>query len=706
MKKSNYFILLPLLFFMGLSSLFFYTKESNKILVEKSISFMLLNEYKSINDFEGAIFELLKESNIDSFSIYDEKENIFFHVDNNPSYLFSVSERKNFHSYIKIKSDKLLINGYQISFNDDIYITISAIFILSFFTFFIIFNKKIKNYEKKFISPLLNIRNINQLLSLNNKNKIINTVKDRFIEIYFENEKNLLWEISERDIELDSLKKQNFMLIKKNKIERKHEKVYRKELGNIIKSLEMLSLNFSEKISNEKDKRILSAVKRQINDIGSIVEIDKILRTNEKVHKTSRLNMMDEINQIIFDTHDYASRKKIKVDYYINNSICREIHGYGEIISFIFGFLLKEIINISSKNSEIRIRTIYDEDKTESYISFEINVIGNRSEIRESENLELVNYVSEKFNDSFSLSTIKNRYDNSFSSEIKYKTKCLMSLFEKKEKRLFSNFKIGVYSKNISTYSRISSQLIYSGIILSEISGIKDIENFDLIFIESFSLDKKEHQFIKNLGVKICSIEREVDPVILKAKKFNCDIFDAISYASRTNDYIEIIKSLDDRKKKTLPSKVQELLSSSISSSKKEGVFVNVSDKHLKYTIETILKSTSIYDVVDDELISQNDSLEGIYEVLHEKEVTSILMDEIGYLGLIKKYGKEVSDNIKSSFFIIGIDSSININYYDYKVSSKNKYMIDEIIFAIESKNAIVISEPNVLNINFNGKKN
>lgn len=706
MKKSNYFILLPLLFFMGLSSLFFYTKESNKILVEKSISFMLLNEYKSINDFEGAIFELLKESNIDSFSIYDEKENIFFHVNNNPSYLFSVSERKNFHSYIKIKSDRLLINGYQISFNNDIYITMSAIFIVSFFTFFIIFNKKIKNYEKKFISPLLNIRNINQLLSLNNKNKIIKTVKDKFIEIYFENEKNLLWEISERDIELDSLKKQNLMLIKKNKIERKHEKVYRKELGNIIKSLEMLSLNFSEKISNEKDKRILSAVKRQINDIGSIVEIDKILRTNEKVHKTSRLNMMDEINQIIFDTHDYASRKKIKVDYYINNSICREIHGYGEIISFIFGFLLKEIINLSSKNSEIRIRTIYDEDKTESYISFEINVIGNRSEIRESENLELVNYVSEKFNDSFSLSTIKNRYDNSFSSEIKYKTKCLMSLFEKKEKRLFSNFKIGVYSKNISTYSRISSQLIYSGIILSEISGIKDIENFDLIFIESFSLDKKEHQFIKNLGVKICSIEREIDPVILKAKKFKCDIFDAISYASRTNDYIEIIKSLDERKKKTLPLKVQELLSSSTSSSKREGVFVNVSDKHLKYTIETILKSTSIYDVVDDELISQNDSLEGIYEVLHEKEVTSILMDEIGYLGLIKKYGKEVSDNLKSSFFIIGIDSSININYYDYKVSSKNKYMIDEIIFAIESKNAIVISEPNVLNINFNGKKN
>lgn len=720
-----------LLFSIGLISLissYYLNVESMKKSDKFIYSFLSSSSdgkiYGSLEEYLSLQINNLSFLSVSNIVAFDENGENLLSGKKNKSYTFIRSNEINYsssHLLINIKNSDMPIRISKIkySMSDSGWVYYLASFLINvLLVVFLLVYKKRHNatehtyIEDKFLDNLASVSTISEFCNLNYSE--LRKIQDKVMQIYFDNDKRLSWKIETLEAELSLLESQRNSGSFLSESEEESIKKSRAELVKSIYTLTVLCERLSEVGLDKKDRVLIDAIKSSAKNCNSVMSISEILKSENSTHQSTNLNVINEINYIISSCHELSLKKDISLNYYPNENLCNEKHGYGKSISFILDFLLKEMIYLTSNNSSIDIRTIMTEKNDLDHIQFKFSVIGGNNEIVNNKKLRfgLIKSISEKYGDYFSISSIKNDFDGTFDTEIIYETKCHMSLFKSKVIEIDKDASIAVYDKDINNSKRISSQIRSLGYKVDEINSLKDIKHYSLIFISDYSIDKKDHLYLSGRGIDICSIEREISDDLMKIKKNSLGISFVLSYCSSLIDYKEVIEDSRANKKNDfssyvsdigiekniLPDAIRELLGTT---RKLDKITILSNDFSFKSSLSAILESSDIFEFIDLSI----DSVSKI-DLLKENSVDIIIIEDDFLIEGSKLDVNNFKEKLNYNCFVIGLceDSSSEDDIYDNTVYKKSNNLINEITFIAETRTAGIKNGGNVVNINFTRK--
>jgi hypothetical protein len=725
MRFIFFFLILAISLGLSYSLETSYSEEKNKIIKSYFVSDSFANKsYSSIDNYISKQLYRLNELGVTSISLIDENQSILISKSKSTDYSFINYNKKIIlkNSPLQIKffnnNKKLKISSieYTLSSNFSFFYLLEFISLL---VYFIIIVKKNKFFNNKFFFRTLdysdandkikNITNVDDFFKIDDER--FNVIRDKAVSLYIENEKKSLWKIHSLQTDNDKIKKENSA--SKNQIEfiEANGIMCIKELKSLSYLVSMLSHKLDEICGDKSQRMIVDSVLNCAKNIDFVVRFQEILSEKIIIHQSTKLNIFNEINQMIEDNHVRCENKNIVLSYFSNNDFSEENHGYGKSISFIIGYILKEVVEFSSIKTTIDIRTIIFSKDGNDYIRFKFNLTGGNNLINSNkENIfKLIIAISNKYSDRFDICSVENYFNGTFDTEIVYETKCSMSLFKKNRKLTSSSLKIGVYDKNISVVSKISSSLETSGFICSSISSLKDISTFDLIFIENYNPNKKDHNYLLNSNIKLCSVENEINHKLLNIKRSTTGLYAAISYTSKIKDYKDVIKMATVNSKRDVSSLISEISSDKnkvplviqnllAKSKKKNTVIILTHDLDFNRSISTILNSSDILDVIDIDFKSFDD----IENIINLSPSVIIIDDQFNINGdnlSVENFQLKLRFNHVSIALCEDINDIKYRDLCDYYIYKRSKLIIDEIISISNSQEGDINYEGNIIRL-------
>lgn len=715
MKLSLFFLFAVVSFWLSYSLEKSFVEDKSKIIESYVIDVFPKQTYFSADDYITKHMDKLKVFGLTSISIKDNNNSLLISKSSNSDFsLFSHAKT------INLKKDNLVINfsgrkikiayvEYRLKTEFSAFYIAEGLFFLVVFIALIIF--KAFSFENNVFlknDNIGNIKTINDFFKIENERFIL--IRDKAIELYFENEKDLLWKNEYLNAKNEKAKKdlsdvKNEWLSFDN-----NNNLCSKEINSLSHSITMLCNKLSEICNDKNQLGILNSIISNAKNMASIIKIEDILSEDSSVHQPSKLNLFDEINQIIEDNYNFSKENKVSLTYFPNNGLCEDCHGYGNSIGFILGYILKRIISLTASNSSIDIRTITLNRNNENYIRFKFNVTSGNDSISSNKESQfgLINAVSKKYSDKFMVSSVENSFDGTFDTEIVYETKCSILLLRKNQSASINKIRIAVYDKDISITSKIAYSLGVSGFKVTEMNSLQHILDFDLVFIEEYNSKRKDHLYLLNSKIKLCSIEKEIEHHLLNIKRSTTGLFGAISYASRIKDYKDIIRMamFDNRKeiaslindltegKEHIPVAIQNVLGKI---KKKDSVLILSNDLDFKRSISSVFKASSLLSIVDIEINNFID-----LSKIVEASPNVIIIDNKFNINGEKLNSKNFKKKLKFNHLTIGLCEDLNgieNPIYDKVINKKSDIIMDEVISLLSFTSEDLKYHANVVSI-------
>ena len=327
--------------------------------------------------------------------------------------------------------------------------------------------------------------------------------------------------------------------------------------------------------------------------------------------------------------------------------------------------MLREIIILSSRYSKVEVRTINTNRENGSNIQFKFTILSKTNKIYEEgkEKFRLISTIADKFNDTFDIQSLKNKFEDSYLVEVTYETKCSVSLFNAQSKDVENGYKLAVYDKDYSVLSRLSSLLSYSGIKVESIQNLQKLKDYDLVFVADFSNEHRDHLYLKDMGIRLCSIDREVNYVNLQSKKLRDNLEFVLSYTSKIHDYQKVVDSLE---RASGSFNIDSLLGN-LSSKEKQRLVVIGDDYNQRDTISSILNASGKYDATN-----FHGNTNELHSFCSDKEIKVVIYCD--------SESENPSLSLGLSYYVIAITDKIELSFANKLISKSSKELILSLI--------------------------